>query len=60
MFRNNCECSGTDHLYRGESYDISRARLGPSKDRCCVGFRFFLFGWVLAVAAFVLISCAVR
>lgn len=60
MYRNDCDCSGQDDLYRGEHYDISRARLGPAKDRCCTGLRFFIFGWVLAVSAIVLISCAIR
>ena len=56
-----CGCSGIDkELYRGDMYDICRARLGRSRGSACMQLKLILLGVIITAAGMLLISCCLK
>ena len=63
MYNHNpgCSCSGMDReIYRGEIYDICRARLGRQHGRTCEQLKFVLLGVTITAVFVLLVSCCLR
>lgn len=56
-----CGCGGMDReIYRGDMYDICRARLGRPRGQTCEQLKFLLLGVVITVAVVLLVSCCLK
>ena len=56
-----CGCSSMDkELYRGDMYDICRARLGRPRCSACMQLKLILLGVIITAAGVLLISCCLK
>lgn len=60
-YDHGCGCNNIEReIYRGDIYDICRARLGRPRGRTCEQLKFLLLGVILTAAFVLLVSCCLR
>ena len=55
-----CGCGRERELYRGDMYDICRARLGRPRGSACMQLKFLMLGVIITAAGILLISCCLK
>jgi hypothetical protein len=58
MYESDCDCCRDGCLYRGEMYDVCRARLGMPK-RCGLNIKMAALGAIIAAVSIFVISCCI-
>lgn len=56
------DCDRDRCRYRGDAYDVCRARLGKRRDKCCIEFidiKLIMLGVMLIIIGIILISCRI-
>lgn len=59
MYENGCgcECGEKGCIYRGDMYDVCRARLGTPRGSACSQIKFILLGAAAAGVCILFVSC---
>ena len=62
VFMYDCDrgCDCDRELYRGDMYDICRARLGRPRGQACLQLKFLLLGVIVTSVGVLLISCCIK